>query len=369
MARCSSCQVLALLVVANPYAWEVILFPEMARMRASPMSAQAHVEGCQALMWHSKPAKSLAYLSGFQYEVVAAMWRLMDEPRVQVECSMMLASWVQWDPIAAVAVGRAGVIDVQVAAIRRHPEQPDVRKLLSHIGSFCDFIEKHREQVSAAGGIDLSFELAYDRFYNDSALQTYVQCFYSTQCWHEEALSKMRKNGYIRRSVQSMRDYPKQEGLRGEVVFVVDVCPFQTDEDFAAMEASGLIEEVVKAFRDAPHMKLDVLDTPMRVYESGMRLIVKLIEHNASNCDAAISAGAVKEIASILTTTAKLTERQPFMVNVDVLASACRALLALSGCGMQDIARLREGRALSVVELQGEGRPHCTKLINIVKEN
>mmetsp|Transcript_24828 Transcript_24828/g.57683 ORF Transcript_24828/g.57683 Transcript_24828/m.57683 type:complete len:438 (-) Transcript_24828:97-1410(-) len=315
----------------------------LASMRAEPERPLVQLVGCSAL---TDAMTTGSWLSGYvnqEYFVVegahevalAAMKKFPDNLPLQMSCARALNNMVHLNSPMATIVGNAGAIEAFVRLMRRFPNEPQAMgDLFGIFGSFCDYSMENRERVAALGGIDLAFNIT-KKHYNEKTVLG-LQCMASTQCWPMENHKQLKRNGYISDTPQHMRDFPNALGIRGEGIFVLSMCFLGEPDSDQLMVQNGLIEEIVKALQDAPHMQLDVLSTTDRIYAHGLDLLSAFANERVEWRERAVEAGAVEQVAAAMVNFAQSTAKanvamQKFNLDhLDVVGKGCKTLGSLA---------------------------------------
>jgi len=316
----------------------------ISEMKNFPGNQVLLQSGCRSLQVAAASGTNLQELMvdlGAQELAISAMRRFPQRWQLQAACSNMLAASVQWKEPLARHGGDAGAIEVMIAAVKRFPEVPEVRGILSNIGSFCDFVIENRQRVNRAGGVELALQLA--RGYYDAGTETSIQCFFSTQCpTPEENTAAMVRGGYIPFSVQVMKDFPRAPA-RGEAVFVLNMCFARNATHLAAMVDAGIIKETIKVLNDGSaagtFADIDPISSDTRVGISGMSLLGFLARENVTVQSMAVDAGAIEAIASMVLALGERNEHMPYGADLDMLPFACMALTSLLGTSAASAAR------------------------------
>jgi len=303
-------------------------------LNASTPSALTDINECNSIhatASFSPEAQELLVWQGAHMRVLSAMKEHPENADLQQACSATLAAMVQWKGDLASKVGAAGAIELMTTAMRNHPDNVGVRTIMSYLGSFCDFVEENRRRVNKAGAIELAHQLIADHY--DAQTEVAYQCFASTQCpTPEENALKFLQFGYIEHSVKAMEDFP-DVGSRGEAIFVLNMCWSSDESTLRRMVDAGMIPGIISAIHDAPYKNLDVLNTPTRVFRSGMELMSKFANLGSDTRQTLVSAGAIEAIDFALKTQGTATSHMAFGGEWSIVDSACTALAALAPTG------------------------------------
>eukprot|EP00747_Dinoflagellata_sp_TGD_P166777 gnl/TRDRNA2_/TRDRNA2_190104_c0_seq1.p1 gnl/TRDRNA2_/TRDRNA2_190104_c0~~gnl/TRDRNA2_/TRDRNA2_190104_c0_seq1.p1 ORF type:complete len:440 (+),score=39.99 gnl/TRDRNA2_/TRDRNA2_190104_c0_seq1:74-1393(+) len=283
-----------------------------------------------------------SYRDQAHLRAISAMRNRPDDAHLQAVCSGALSRIVQWNANMAARVGAAGgevgPIELITLALKNHPDDPEVRGLMSNIGSFCDFDVENRKRVVRAGAFEIIHKLMAK--HHDAPTELAYQCFASTQVGPNNNTHKLLDGGYVEHSVQAMKDFPHYPGIRGEAVFVLNMLTDAVQHDIGdgshlqylqKMADAGMANETIRAIYDAPHEDLDVLRTTTRVFKSGMELLSKFARLGPSTRQSLLSANAIDAIHFAMVSQGSTRIEMPFGgESWGIVQPACDALAALA---------------------------------------
>jgi len=324
--------------------WIVTL---MFWMRSLPDTHWVQARGCVAVavcLGVTPHWQDTAVGLGVQELALRAMKRFPLKFAVQLNCSRMLADSVQWKEELARRGGRAGAIEHMLAAVRTFESAPEATRIFADLGAFCDFVPENRRKVKRAGGIDLAFKLAKER-YRDLETQQGIQCFFSTQCSRvsspPENFEDMIQGGYLPFSAKMMRDFP-WTAASGEALFVIEMCFSGNDEHAAAMVDLGLINVTINILNHGVKVgsftAIDPIFQKLRVGISGMALLGYMAK-NETFRKMSVDAGGIEAITAMVLAFEGQSEQMHFLATWDVLRPACWALTRLVGTDITSYAR------------------------------
>merc|ERR1712151_116133 len=268
----------------------------------------------------------------------------------------MLSLAAQWNLRIAITLGQGGAIRTGIAAVRRHPNRPELHGIMANIGSFCDWDQDNQYLAASLGAIELFQDVAKD---NKERITTQLkfQCFCSTLCQRPDLRNRMVQEGYIEHSLVAMTANPHfnrtgEEAYHyGEVLFVLGYCFMQRQQDREAMFDGGILEHVIQGMRDEHSVELDFLGR-QRMWGTSIKMLLDLARGNTTYRDAIVRAGAIPEILAAMRDAPRPESTQM----VSIVTPGCEALLALGVGNPENIAAVwNEGTR---VEVQSALRNH-----------
>merc|ERR1719222_386428 len=89
---------------------------------------------------------------------------------------------------------------------------------------------------------------------NDRRIARQVVFFFCNVCASPEAKEIMIKGDWMPFTVQMMREFPNEDGVRGEIIWDNDRCFTDSAEHCSLLADSGFLEEVVNIMSESNNL-------------------------------------------------------------------------------------------------------------------
>lgn len=324
-----------------------VLWPAVNRLSMMiPGGAAAAARGCArqtaalgmagAAQKPSEAAQEGIVAVGLHQQAVKAMRTYPHDWEVQSACERLLTRTVAWNEKTSTRVADDGGQEAVLDFFERNIHVPSVQFSLGGLGLWMDASQANRHRFRELGGLTKVLGWA-QKHYNGVVLCN-LQNIVSTQAPMENRELLVSK-GYIPTTVQAMRDFPTESCARGEGVWDIANLFLDKPEWVDEWYRLGLIEEVVKLFRDEPDeydagRSLDPLGTfdkagMCRLLHSSMRVLGGLARRNATRRGALLLAGFADALAAMMRRVGDLRYRSVWGQSFDTLEQACDTLKEL----------------------------------------
>lgn len=273
---------------------------EIQYFRANQNDAIAAEHSCRQLEEHVR--RNHMFVAEYAVEEVhgLAMSALKRYPTIetlQMACAGLLANMAGASRDSAGIIGEAGGLPLLLSAIEKFGAKNP--QFITYAARLQDNSLKNKYMMSALGATRIVRDIANEHY--EPAVETAVQCFFTTHCGPGDLTEKMAVMGYIPRAIKVMQDFAHEPRIRGEVMAIFANCFVPIPRFYLSLMNEGIVTQAIQAMRDltAGDETLDDV-SPAHLYNNAMTVLTALASANKQWKHHIVEAGAIDEIVMAL---------------------------------------------------------------------
>mmetsp|Transcript_103681 Transcript_103681/g.231534 ORF Transcript_103681/g.231534 Transcript_103681/m.231534 type:complete len:357 (+) Transcript_103681:59-1129(+) len=274
--------------------------PDVITMSCDQLAPMVTPNDFQYMHMLKNPLQDVVMDVGADCIILAALQQFPNNTRLHDACINMFFLLALWNPPIGLKLGDEGVIDIMVNRAEVNGNwQP-----LSTLVDFLPLEEVNLQRIVDTGAVTTVMDdLRESLKTNNRALAHSAVFFFCNVCASPDAKEIMIKSDWIPFTVQMMREFPNEGGIRGEIIWDNDRCFADSAEHCNLLADEGFFEEVVKIMQETNNVdpdgaecrSIDAMGT-RRTFQNSLDIIRKCAQTNVTHQEKLLQAGASEVI-------------------------------------------------------------------------
>jgi len=274
--------------------------PDVIAMSCGQLAGMVGPNDYQYMHMLKNPLQDVVMDVGADSIILAALQQFPNNTKMRDACIEMFFHLALWNPPVGLKLGDEGVIDIMV-------DRAEVNGNWQPLSTLVDFLplqEVNLQRIVDTGAVTTVMkDLRESLKTNDRSVARSAVFFFCNVCASPDAKKIMIKSDWIPFTVQMMREFPNEGGIRGEIIWDNDRCFADSAEHCNLLADEGFFEEVVRIMQETNHVdpdgaecrSIDAMGT-RRTFQNSLDIIRKCAQTNVAHKEKLLQAGASEVI-------------------------------------------------------------------------